>query len=78
MKCPKHGLERFRVKIVRRFNIYADEIQPKFRSRPKSGGLSCLYVGRDVTEREMRNFLVEHFRKRGLWERILSMQFKTI
>lgn len=78
MKCPEHGLERFRIKIVTRFNIDADKIQPKFRSRPKPGELSCIYVGRNVSATEITNYLIDHFRRKGLWETILSIKFKTV
>lgn len=78
LSCPQHGFERFRIKVVKRFNMHANEIKPRFRSRPKAGGLRCVYVGRDVTEKEIRNYLIDHFRRRGLWERILTMQFKSV
>lgn len=45
MKCSKHGLERFRIKVVKRFNMRAEMIQPRFRSRPKPRGLNCIYAG---------------------------------
>lgn len=78
MKCPEHGLERFKIKVVKRFNMRAEMIQPKLRSRPKPGGLSCIYVGRNVSEREIRKYLIDYFRGKGVWERVLTMKFTTL
>lgn len=74
MICPKHGLERFKIKIVRKFNIKADAIMPKFRSRPEAGGLGSLLVGRDVNNKEIQNYLIRYFRRKGLMEAILRMK----
>lgn len=73
MNSPKYGFERFRIKVVQRYNMESDKIMPKIRSRPEPG-ISCLYVGRDVSQREVRDYLIEYFRKRGLWEHILSIK----
>lgn len=37
MKCPQHGLERFTIKVIKRFNIASDEITPKLRIKPRQG-----------------------------------------
>ena len=74
LKCPEHGLERFRIKIVKKFNMKPDMIVPKFRSRPKSGDLSCLLVGRNVSNREIKNYLTDYFRQKGLIEVISRMR----
>lgn len=76
-QCPEHGLERFRIKIIRKFNMKPDIIVPKFRSRPKSGDLSCLLVGRNVSNREVKNYLAGYFRQLGLIEAILRMRLKV-
>jgi len=55
MKCSKHGLERFRVKVVKRFNMHAEMIQPRFRSRPKPHGLDCIHAGRTLAKERLKN-----------------------
>ena len=54
MKCPIHGYERFRIKVVRKYNIPTNAIIPKLRSRPKPGELSQIVVGRYVPEKEIK------------------------
>jgi len=75
LKCPEHGLERFQIKIVKKFNVKCDTITPKFRNRPTVGDLSCLLIGRNVSDREIENYLTSYFRKKGLIETILRMKF---
>jgi len=77
LKCPEHGLERFRIKIVKRFNMIRNMITPEFRSRRKASGLSRLLVGRDVGNHEIENYLIDYFRERGLWESILKMKLEV-
>ena len=77
MKCPVHGLERFKIKIVRRFNMKPDTIVPKFRRRPTPDDLGWLLVGRNVSNKEIERFLAEYFGKKGLTEAILRIQLKT-
>jgi len=77
MKCPEHGLERFSIKIVKRFNMKNDVIVPKFRNRPTVGDLSCLLVGRNVDETHVKNYLNEYFRKKGLLEAVVRIKLKV-
>jgi len=74
MRCPQHGFERFRVKIVKRFNIASNEIIPKTISKPRQGEISRLYIGRNVSYNEVKNYLVDHFRERGTLEKIVRMR----
>jgi hypothetical protein len=73
MRCPKHGFERFRVKLIKRFNITSDEIIPKLRSKPTSDEVCLLYVGRNVSYDEAKNYLISYYRERGLLEEIVRM-----
>ena len=74
MKCPQHGLERFKIKIVRRFNMKPDIIMPRFRTRPTTGDLSCLLVGKNVSNRQIQIYLQDYFRRRNMIEAILRMR----
>ena len=74
MRCPEHGFERFKIKIVRKFNMKPGTITPRFRQRPTVGDLSCLLVGRSVSNKEIERYLVEYFRRKGLIEAIVRTQ----
>jgi hypothetical protein len=77
MLCNKHGLERFRVKIVKRFNMPSNMIVPELSQRPSIGEIKCIYVGRDISNREVEKFLLNYFREKGMLERIVNMRMIT-
>jgi hypothetical protein len=77
MKCPEHGLERFNIKIVKKYNMQPDTIMPKFRSRPTVGDLRCLLVGRDVSYGEIQGYLNDYFRQKGWMDAILRVRLKV-
>lgn len=74
MSCPRHGFERFKVRIIKRFNIASSEIMPKLRSKPVRGELSSLYVGRNVSYGEVKDYLIDYFREKGMLEGIVRMK----
>jgi hypothetical protein len=61
--CPRHGLERFRVRVFRKMNIPSNEIMPKIQTRPNAGEIACLYVGRNVSYEEAKKYLVRYLRE---------------
>ncbi len=71
--CPKHGFERFSIKIMKRYNMPSKEISPRF-NKLKPDEISRLYVGRDVTNREIRRFFDNYFSRTGMDEIILDMR----
>jgi len=71
LNCPRHGLERFKIKVIKKYNLKADLIVPQFRSRPKPG-LSSLLVGREVTDKEIENYVNEYFRQKEMMITILK------
>ena len=74
MKCPEHGLERFKIKIIRRFNITHNQIIPRVRRKTAKGELSLLYVGRNVSYAEAKSYLVDYFREREMLQQIVRMK----
>jgi len=73
MNCPVHGFERFKIKVIKKFNVQSDAIIPKFRSKPRPGELKCLIVGRNVSKKDLENYVVDYLRRRGYIERVLSI-----
>lgn len=75
LHCPTHGLERFKIKVVKKYNINKNSILPHFRTKPKYE-LSSLIIGKSVDAYEIREFLIQYFREVGLIDRILKIQFQ--
>jgi len=70
--CPRHGFERFKIRIVRKYNMKPDVICPKFRTKPREG-LSCLLVGRNVNIKDVETFLNEYFNQKEPNLKIIKM-----
>ena len=77
MRCNKHGFERFRIKIVRKFNMPPNIIVPELSRRPTVGEIKCIYVGRGVSNKEVEQYLVDYFRQKGMLEKIVNMRLIT-
>ncbi len=73
LKSSGQGLERYTVKVTRRFNIPSDEIKPCFRTRP-AHELSAVLVGRYVDEERVQNYIINYLRERGLYERLVKFK----
>lgn len=76
LSCPEHGLERFKIKVIKKYNVNKELIAPKFRKRPRHE-LSGVVVGKNVQYQEVREYLVRYFREAGLMDRVLRMQFQV-
>jgi len=76
IKCPKHGLERFKIKVIKKYNVNPELIMPKYRTRP-TYELSSLVVGRNVEDSEIKDYLAQYFRQAGLMDKILSMRLQV-
>lgn len=73
MRCPEHGYERFKIKVIRKYNVSPNAIQPKFRTKPKPD-LSGVIIGRSVNETEVTDYLVRYYRESGVINSIISMR----
>ena len=53
---PESGVERYKVKIIKKYNIRHEEITPKFRSRPRYE-LSGIVIGRSITYETAKQYV---------------------
>jgi len=72
--CPKHGFERFSIKVIKRYNIPSKDIIPQLSRKLKPSRVNRLYVGRNVTEKEIKRFIVDYLSKEGTWKMVLNMK----
>jgi hypothetical protein len=73
INCPEHGAERYKIKIIKKHNINAEDIIPKFRTRPKHE-LSAIIVGRNVSYDEARDYALRYLDEAALLNSILSIR----
>jgi len=76
LHCPEHGLERFKIKVVKKYNVNKELITPKYRTKPRHE-LCSVVVGRDVSSGEIRDYLVHYFREAGLIDKVVNMRFQA-
>ena len=74
MKSPMYGFERFRIKVIRKYNVPSRSIEAKLASRPKKGVIRGIHVGRDVEKGEIQEYLNDYFRHKGISHLILGIR----
>jgi hypothetical protein len=75
LSCPVHGRERYKIKLIRKYNVPRNIIMPQFRRRPTPGELSSLVIGKSVSEREIESYIIDYLHNTGLWTTVLAMRF---
>lgn len=75
LSCPVHGLERYKIKIIRKYNVPRQSIMPQFNRRPTPGELSSVVVGKNVSEKDIETYVVNYLHNVGLWNTVLLMRF---
>lgn len=76
LKCPEHGLERFKIKVIKKYNVHPELIAAKYRTRPKRE-MSGIIVGRNVSHTEIRDFMIQYFRETGMIDKIVALKLQT-
>jgi hypothetical protein len=76
VRCPDHGLERFKIKVIKKYNVNPELIMPKYRTRPKHE-MSGIIVGRNVSHTEITDFMTEYLKETGLIDRVLTMKLQV-
>jgi hypothetical protein len=75
-RCPEHGYERFKIKVIKKYNVNPNVIIPKFRTRPMLE-LGSIIIGRRVGQNETRDYLIQYFKETGLMDRVLSIKIQV-
>ncbi len=71
---PRYGLERYKIKVVRKFNVPTDTIAPVPSRRRDPEYINSIVVGRGVSKEEVMNYMVEYFKRTGMIDRVLWMK----
>ena len=75
LRCPEHGLERFNIKVIKKYNVTPELIAPKFRTRPKRE-MSGIIVGRKVSPNEMQDYMMQYFKETGMIDKIVALKLQ--
>jgi hypothetical protein len=73
LNCPDHGVERYKVKIIKKYNIKNEEIMPKFRTRPRYE-LSGIVIGRNISYETAKEYFEQYLSKSAALNSVMSIR----
>ena len=73
INCPEHGTERYKIKIIKKQNINAEKIIPRFRTRPRHE-LSAIIVGRNVSYTKAKDYALRYLDEAAITTSLLSIR----
>jgi len=71
LNCPKHGFERFKIKIMKKFNMEIDAI---LLEESRKGEIKSLVVGRKVSNDKIKAYITDYFCERDIIQHVLRMK----
>lgn len=74
--CPEHGIERYKVKIIKKYNIGPEKIMPKYRSRPRHE-LSGIVIGKNISYEAAREYLKQYLNDSSRLTGIMSIRLQV-
>jgi hypothetical protein len=70
---PDSGIERYKVKIIKKYNIKHEEIMPKFRSRPRHE-LSGIVIGRSISYETAKEYVERYLDQSAALNSVMSIR----
>jgi hypothetical protein len=70
---PGSGIERYKVKIIKKYNIKHEEIMPKFRSRPRHE-LSGVVIGKNISYETAKQYVERYLDQSAFLNAVVSIR----
>jgi hypothetical protein len=70
---PDSGIERYKVKIIKKYNIKHGEIMPKFRTRPRHE-LSGIVIGRSISYETAKEYVERYLDQSAALNSVMSIR----
>jgi len=74
-KWPEHGIERYKIKIIKKYNIKPEKIMPKFRTRPHLE-LSGVVIGKNITFETARDYVLRYFNESAQQNTVMTIRLQ--
>lgn len=74
--CPGHGIERYTVKIIKKYNISPEKIVPKYRTRP-SHELSGIVIGKNISYETAKEYLKQYLNESAGLNDVMSIRLRV-
>lgn len=71
--CPDYGIERYKIKIIKKYNIKPEQIEPKYRSRPRHE-LSGVVIGKNISYETARDYVVQYLNSSATANMVMSIR----
>jgi hypothetical protein len=75
LACPEHGMERYKIKIIKKYNIKPEEIVPKYRTRPRTE-LSGIIIGKNISYETARDYVLRYLNESARETMIMSIRLQ--
>lgn len=73
LNCPDSSVERYKVKIIKKYNINHEQITPKFRTRPRHE-LSGIVIGRNISYETAKEYLERYLNQSAGLYNVMSVR----
>lgn len=73
--CAEHGIERYKIKIIKKYNINQEKIMPKYRSRP-TRELSGIVIGKSVSYETARDYVLQYLNEYARLSTVMSVRIQ--
>jgi len=73
--CPEYGMERYKIKIIKKYNISPEKIMPKYRTRPHHE-LSGVVIGKNITFETAREYVVRYMNESARRSMVMSIRLQ--
>ena len=73
--CPEHGMERYKVKIIKKYNIGPEKIMPKYRTHPRHE-LSGIVIGKNISYEAARDYLRQYLNESARLSSVMSIRLQ--
>jgi len=73
--CPEYGIERYKIKIIRKYNISPETIMPKYRTHPRYE-LSGVVIGKNISNETARDYVIRYLNRSAQYDLITSIKLQ--
>ncbi len=73
--CPDYGIERYKIKIIKKYNISPEKIMPRYRTRPRHE-LSGVVIGKNITVETAREYVVRYLNESAQQSMVMSIRIQ--
>ena len=73
--CPEHGMERYKIRIIKKYNIKPEKIMPRYRTRPHHE-LSGVVIGKNITFETARDYVLRYLNESAQQNTVMTIRLQ--